>query len=150
MTNFATASFLTVKTAAGAVLYRWQSYQPGSAIDGHSFYPFSTGEMVEAGSGAADSLQIEFPMTSEAFGLLRNGLPMRYLIEAALYFFEPTADGLMPVTKTLAAAFQGEVIGGSATESNVVVEIGSRLDAVEAHVPVRIFTAALVGTPPKL
>lgn len=150
MTDFATVSFISVENADGLVLFRWQGYQPGAVIDGHEFYPFNLGAIVDASNGGSDSVQVQLPMTLEAYALLDIGVTERLVVDISMYMFTPNTDGTMPAAKTLVAGYHGEIVGGNMDTSSVVLEIGSRLDAVEAQVPTRVFTTVLVGTPPKL
>jgi len=150
MTDFATASFVSIQTASGTALHRWQGYQPGAVIDGHEFYPFNLGAIVDASNGGSDSVQMQLPMTGEAYALLTPGVTARHVVDISMFMFTPNADGTMPAAKTLVAGYHGEIVGGNMDTSSVVLEIGSRLDAVEAQVPTRVFTTVLVGTPPKL
>ena len=150
MSNFALAAFITLTKANGTLLHKWQSYQPGTVVDGFAFAPFSVSAIQDASSGSAGAMQVQLPISGEAWAIVANGVDMRYAADVSLEMFVPNTDGTMPPSRQVVARYVGEIVGGTINATTVVVEIGDCLDAVEAQAPHRVYTVALVGTPPKL
>ena len=150
MSDFAIAAFITLAKADGTILQKWQSFQPGAVVDGFTFAPFGVSAIQDASSGSAGSMQVQLPISGEAWALVADGIDLRHAADVSLEMFTPNADGTMPASRQVVARYLGEIIGGTISATTVVIEIGDCLDAVEAQAPHRIYTVALVGTPPKL
>lgn len=143
------AQFLTVKNAAGTVLYRWQNYWINETVDGHSFASFSVAALISKVSSGAESVQIQLPPTKANIGLIESGLQLLYTARVEQYQFLPPTTGL-PGSKTKIGSFTGEFQSAVFNTSSVVLTIGSNLDSTESQAPPRKFTSTLIGSPPKL
>lgn len=159
MTAFATFATVQIKNAGNIQQFAWQNYEPGYNYIvggvGYVFRPFTISDIVEASSGSAASMQIQMPISSESVKLLKDGLNVSgpWTVEVVVRMFAPKSDGKLSTStsvKTTIASFQAEMIAGSIDEKSVTIEVGTRLDAVESQIPPRIFSANLVGRPPKL
>jgi hypothetical protein len=139
------AHFIEIKQAAGTRVYAWQNHWPGQTVDGHTFYPFTLGEISGSSNGADGAVSLALPPTAEALALADGGIPGAYLAVVTSYSYLPAT----PTAKTRVAGYYGQIVGATVTPEQVELEIGCAVDAVEAQVPARIFTTTLVGTPPK-
>ena len=145
----ALAQFLTIQTADGSVLRRWQNHWVGETVDGHEFFAFNCSSLMSKVSSGEMSATISFPVSTNVRDLIQNGLNQFYVAKLDQYQFLPPASGL-PVTKVLVASFTGEFETASTTATSMQIMIGANLDSTESQAPPRQFTTALAGTPPKL
>lgn len=144
----ALATYLHITTAAGADVYKWQSFWPDQTVDAHTFYPFDIGSLISARNSMQTELDIRLPMNSTTVALAETGIENGYLATVTLYKFTLAAGQTLPVTKTAIAGYTGQIIGTSLNQVELTLTLGSPLDAREAQAPPRKFTTNLVGTPP--
>lgn len=148
MSTTALAQFLEI-TSGSTRIVAYQNYWPGQTVNGYTHYPFQTGGIVADSNGGQTSFSVTLPATKEAVTLLENAIASNYLGRIQIYQFDPPANNTLPATRTLVAQFDGEVIAGSATQTEVTLTLGSSLDPVGAQVPPRKYTSTLVGELPR-
>lgn len=144
----ALATYLHVTTAAGADVYKWQSFWPDQTVDDHTFYPFDIGSLLSARNSAETDLEVRLPMNATTVALAETGIEDGYLATVTLYKFTLAAGETLPASKTAIAGYTGQIIGASLDQIVLTLVLGSPLDAREAQAPPRRFTTNLVGTPP--
>ena len=143
------AQFLTIQTAEGTVLRRWQNHWMNQVVDGHPFFPFNCSSLLSKVSSGEMSLSIDFPVDPDVLGLVEAGMNQFYVARVDQYQFIAPVSGL-PQAKTLVASFTGEFEKASTTAFAIAMTIGANLDSTESQAPPRQFTTELAGTPPKL
>jgi hypothetical protein len=148
MSTTALAQFLEIKNN-GTRVVAYQSYWPGQTVNGYTHFPFSTDGIIANNSGGETTFTIRLPAIQETITLLENGLTNRYLARVQTYQFDPPADNSFPAVRNLVAQYDGEFVGGTTTQTELTIVLGSTLDSISAQVPPRTFTSALVGQPPR-
>lgn len=148
MSTTALAQFLEIKSGSTRIA-AYQNYWPGQTVNGYAHYPFSTDGIVADGNGGQTSFSVTLPATKEAVTLLENAIANNYLGRIQIYQFDPPADNTLPAVRTLVAQFDGEIIDGTTTQTEVTLTLGSSLDPIGAQIPPRKYTSTLVGELPR-
>ena len=143
------AQFLTVTDASGTVLNRWQNYWINETVDGHAFAPFNVAGLISKVSSGAESVEIQFPATSDNATMIELGMQLYYIATIEQYQFLPPVSGV-PSSKTKIGFFTGEFQSAEFSAALLALSIGANLDSTETQVPPRNFTTVMVGFPPKL
>lgn len=137
----ALAHYVRIQTTAGVVLHDWQNHWTGTA----DFFPFTLGEIRVGTDGGDDAASLTLPLMPVTLMLADQGIRNQYLVTITSYRYDPVA----PAARTRIAGYYGQIVGAEIGMTSISLSIGCAVDAVEAQVPARVFTTALVGTPPK-
>ena len=148
MSTTALAQFLEIKNGSTRIV-AYQNYWPGQTVNGYAHYPFRTGGIVADSSGGQSTFTIQLPATHEAVNLLENGLTNGHLARVQIYQFDPPTDNSFPSVRELVAQYDGEIIRGTAGQTEVTLVLGSSLDPIGAQIPPRKYTSNLVGELPR-
>lgn len=148
MSTTALAQFLEVKNN-GVRVVAYQNYWPGQTVNGFTHYPFTTQGIVADSSGGQSTFTLQLPATAESVQLLEDGLTNGYIARVQIYQFDPPANNTFPPTRQLVAQYDGEIIRGTAGQTQVTLVLGSSLDPVGAQIPPRKYTSNLVGELPR-
>jgi hypothetical protein len=150
MSSFSVAQFVAISAADGTRLHSWQNAWIDRTVNGHTFYPVGLSSLVDATGGEFVSVAMTLPLGSDAMQLLDQGIDGRYQVLIEEFKYDGSLDAIDPTAGVKTASFYGEVIGGSINATSAQIQVGSRLDAVEGQMPARLYTAVLVGRPPKI
>lgn len=148
MSEFFLAPFIEIDDASGTRLHSWQCSWLNQSGSGYSFMPFDISSLLDATGGEFADVTLTLPLTTATLSLAENGIANQYRCLISLYQYGTLP--VAPATGTLVASFYGRLIGATASETGITLSVGNRLDAVEGQMPARLYTAALVGQPPKV
>lgn len=149
MTTTGLCQFLRVLDASGTVLHSMQNYWIGQTVDGHAFEPFRVDGAVASSSADQNGLKVAFVNSAANYQLTDAAFRQGQLIEVQFKRFTPEPGGGPPASMTVVAKVLGEIVKVSSTLDEISMDVGSALDPIAAQIPPRVFTATLIGAPPR-
>jgi hypothetical protein len=140
----------------GSTTYqRWQSYYVGQTISwsgGNWLYQQFDCDGITAGQGSTEAaLGVTLPATQFVVDQVERALREAWLVELALYEFDPLLGDTTPQSAQVqVAGFTGEVVSASGGLAAITVQLGSSLSPIGAQIPPRQFSTRLIGVPCQL
>ena len=149
------AAFLELGDGYGAVFARWQTYfiEQVATWDGKAWaYQQLDWAGVTSGQATGDQATLTLPAAPSILNLTEQALAGPWVATLrVIQFDEELATATAPPAEyVLAASCVGEVIGASASLTQMTWRLGSALAPVGAQFPPTTATTALIGVPFRL
>ena len=148
------AAFVSLGDGFGTVYARWQSYWIDAVVSWSSqqwSYQQLDWSGVTSGQAVGDQASLILPAVPSVLAMNERALAGPWVATlSVIQFDEALASSGPPATTVLAASCVGEVIGASATLTQVTWKLGSALAPVGAQFPPRTAITALIGVPCRL
>jgi len=148
------AAFVSVGDGFGSIYARWQSYWVDAVVSWSSqqwSYQQLDWSGVTSGQAVGDQAALTLPAVPSVLALTEQALAGPWVATlSVIQFDESAADSAPPATTVVAASCVGEVIGASATLTQITWKLGSALSPVGAQFPPRTALTALIGVPCRL
>lgn len=148
------AAFMELSDGFGAVFVRWQSYwiDAVTAWDGQAWaYQQLDWAGITSGQATGDQATLTLPAVPSVLTMTEAALAGPWVATLRVIQFDETAGATAPpAAYVLAASCVGEVIGASATLTQVTWRLGSALSPVGVQFPPRTALTALIGVPCRL
>ena len=148
------AAFIEIGDGFGTTFARWQSYwiDAVTAWDGQAWsYQQMDWAGVTSGQATGDQATLTLPAVPSIQAATEQALAGPWVItQRVIQFDESAASGAPPAAYTLVASCVGEVIGASASLTQITWKLGSALSPVGAQFPPRTALTALIGVPCRL
>jgi len=148
------AAFVAIGDGFGAIYARWQSYWVDAVVswDGQAW---SCQQMdwsgVTSGQVTGDQATLTLPAVPSVQAMTEQALAGPWVATLrVIQFDESIASSGPPASYILAASCVGEVIGASASLSQITWKLGSALSPVGAQFPPRTAITPLIGVPCRL
>ena len=145
------AIFIRVYDAStGNTQSQLQNFFVGSTVDGYEFRSFNSSDVLMNRSASEGGLTIQLAATAENLNLFEQSLDNEWMVQVTMYEL-PVEQGLADLSGAVVVArFLGEVLGVQTNLTELAVEIGTALSAVDGNIPGRRITTSLVGRLPTL
>lgn len=146
----AISQYLRINDSAGVTLHRWQNYYGNTTVSWQNeqwlYIPF-VAEGITAGiSGDESQMTVQAPATALVIDAFQKAIYEGLFAELSIYQFQTQSGNDQPQSgQQLISQFTGQVVGGRATMTNLVMQLGSALSPIGAQVPPRKFTVAIMG-----
>ena len=148
------AAFVSLGDGFGTVYARWQSYWIDAITtwDGQSWtYQQLDWAGVTSGQATGDQATLTLPAVPSVLAMTETALAGPWVATLrVIQFDEEAGTTAPPATYVLAASCVGEVIGASATLTQITWKLGSALSPVGAQFPPRTAITPLIGVPCRL
>jgi len=148
------AAFIEIGDGYGTVYARWQSYWIDAVItwDGQAWsYQQMDWSGITSGQVTGDQATLTLPAVPTIQSSTESALAGPWVIQLrVIQFDESVAGSGPPATYTLVASSIGEVIGASATLTQITWKLGSALSPIGAQFPPRTAITPLIGVPCRL
>jgi hypothetical protein len=148
------AAFVSLGDGFGSTFARWQSYWIDAITtwDSQSWtYQQLDWAGVTSGQATGEQATLTLPAVPSVLGMTETALAGPWVATlSVLQFDETAASSGPPATTVLAASCVGEVIGASATLTQITWKLGSALSPVGAQFPPRTAITPLIGVPCRL
>jgi hypothetical protein len=148
------AAFLELGDGFGTVFARWQSYWIDQIVswDGQSWtYQQLDWAGVTSGQATGDQATLTLPAVPSVLTLTEAALAGPWVATLRVIQFDEEAGATAPpAAYVLAASCVGEVVGASATLTQLTWKLGSALSPVGAQFPPRTAITPLIGVPCRL
>jgi hypothetical protein len=130
---------------------RWQTYFRATTPAGYRFLEFRCAGIVATQQGDQAELTVTVPAIPSVVAAVDRAIREGRLVAVRFYEFDPSlGDDAPNGSEELITQFMGQVTGGSSDLYSITLQLGSSLAALDASVPPRRFTSALIGTPCRL
>lgn len=140
-----------VRFYKGSTTYaRWQNFFFNRTVSNYSHRNFDVGSIVINREATDNSVDIMMPTTGSNVSFVEKAIDDLYLVQVTLYELPSSSVPTSLSGATVVGQFVGEVIDAALDAREIVVEIGSAIDAVTGDIPGRKITTSLVGRLPKL
>jgi hypothetical protein len=148
------AAFVSLSDGFGTVYARWQSYWIDAVVSWSSqqwSYQQLDWAGVTSGQAVGDQASLTLPAVPSVLGMTERALAGPWVATlSVIQFDESAASSGPPATTVLAASCVGEVIGASASLTQLTWKLGSALAPIGAQFPPRTAITALIGVPCRL
>ena len=148
------AAFVEIGDGFGVVFARWQSYWIDTVVSWSSrqwSYQQLDWAGVTSGQAVGDQATLILPSVPSVLAMTERALAGPWVATlSVIQFDEALASSGPPATTVLAASCVGEVIGASATLTQMTWKLGSALAPIGAQFPPRTAITALIGVPCRL
>lgn len=149
MTTLAQSRYLRLYDAS-TTHHRWQNYHVNTTVTWEAeewdWMPFEAGGITAGLTGDEGGVTILIPALPAAVTAQKAAIANGHLAELRIYQFDPTEDDTTPqLDQLLIATFYGKVVNGSASLTELKLELGSNLPPVGASIPPRTMTTRLIG-----
>lgn len=137
--------FMRVTTTTGVVTRQWQNYWVGETVSSYAFAAFDVEGISETSIGDSPEATVALPPDAASFGLVNAAMANGWL-----FYIDFRRMGNTPGLGTLVRSFVGEALSANGSDEDLSITVGSALSPVTALFPPRVFSTALVCTPPKV
>ena len=148
------AAFVSLGDGFGTVYARWQSYWIDAVVSWSSqqwSYQQLDWAGVTSGQAVGDQASLTLPAVPSVLAMTEQALAGPWVATlSVIQFDESAASSGPPATTVLAASCVGEVIGASASLTQITWRLGSALAPIGAQFPPRTAITALIGVPCRL
>ena len=148
------AAFVSLGDGFGTVYARWQSYWIDAVVSWSSqqwSYQQLDWAGVTSGQAVGDQASLTLPAVPSVLAMTEQALAGPWVATlSVIQFDESAASSGPPATTVLAASCVGEVIGASASLTQITWKLGSALAPIGAQFPPRTAITALIGVPCRL
>ena len=148
------AAFLAIGDGFGTVYRRWQSYWIDAVVSWDSqawAYQQLDWAGLASGQAVGDQATLTLPAVPSVQTLTEAALAGPWVATLSVIQFDETAAAAgPPAAYTLVASCVGEVIGASASLTQITWRLGSALAPVGAQFPPRTAITPLIGVPCRL
>ena len=148
------AAFVSLGDGFGTVYARWQSYWIDAVVSWSSqqwSYQQLDWAGVTSGQAVGDQASLTLPAVPSVLAMTEQALAGPWVASlSVIQFDESAASSGPPATTVLAASCVGEVIGASASLTQLTWKLGSALAPIGAQFPPRTAITALIGVPCRL
>jgi len=148
------AAFVSLGDGFGTIYARWQSYWVDAVVSWSSqqwSYQQLDWSGVTSGQAVGDQAALTLPAVPSVLAMTERALAGPWVATlSVIQFDESAASSGPPATTVLAASCVGEVIGASASLTQITWKLGSALSPVGAQFPPRTAITALIGVPCRL
>ena len=148
------AAFVSLGDGFGTVYARWQSYWIDAVVSWSSqqwSYQQLDWAGVTSGQAVGDQASLTLPAVPSVLAMTEQALAGPWVATlSVIQFDESAASSGPPATTVLAASCVGEVIGASASLTQLTWKLGSALAPIGAQFPPRTAITALIGVPCRL
>jgi hypothetical protein len=148
------AAFVAIGDGFGATFARWQSYWVDAVVswDGQQWaYQQLDWAGLASGQAVGDQATLTLPAVPSVQAMTEQALAGPWVATLrVIQFDESTATSGPPASYILAANCVGEVIGASASLTQITWKLGSALSPVGAQFPPRTAITPLIGVPCRL
>lgn len=148
------AAFLELGDGYGTTFARWQSYWVDAVVS-WSGQQWSYQQLdwagVTSGQAVGDQASLTLPAVPSILAMTEQALAGPWVASlSVIQFDEAAASSGPPATTVLVASCVGEVIGASASLTQLTWKLGSALAPIGAQFPPRTAITALIGVPCRL
>lgn len=148
------AAFVSLGDGFGTIYARWQSYWVDAVVSWSSqqwSYQQLDWAGITSGQAVGDQAALTLPAVPSVLAMTERALAGPWVATlSVIQFDESAASSGPPATTVLAASCVGEVIGASASLTQITWKLGSALSPVGAQFPPRTAITALIGVPCRL
>jgi hypothetical protein len=148
------AAFLELGDGFGAVFARWQSYWVDTTTtwDGQAWtYQQLDWAGIVSGQATGDQVTIKLPSVPSVRAMTDQALAGPWVASLrVIQFNEEIGATAPPAAYVLAASCVGQVVGASASLTQITWKLGSALAPVGAQFPPRTALTSLIGVPCRL
>lgn len=146
----AQSQYLRMFDAQGIDYQRWQSYYGNITVSFNSkewlFMPFEADGFTAGTTGEEASISIKAPATAPVVEAFNAAITAGRFCELSYYQFDSSLGNSSPQAgQVLTARYIGQVVGGSATATELTLQLGSALSPVGVQVPPRRLTTEIMG-----
>jgi len=129
----------------------WQNFWHDQTVEGFTYLNFSTTDILLNRSADEGGITLRLPPLMEHVDLISQAIEGEYLAEVRLY--ESSVTSALPASfgdMEQVARFTGEVQKMRVTFTDITVDLGAGIDAVNGEIPGRRMTTSLIGRLPTL
>lgn len=151
------ATVALVDLAAGGITYRrWQNHWLDKIVTWESqqweYQQLEWAGLTAGAAATAEQATISLPALPSIEAILAAARVQRWLVTLRVYRFPDAAPGLTgpPATMDLIGSALGEIVGMSATQTQITLRLGSALSPVGAQFPWLLASNDLIGVPCRL
>ena len=147
--TFDLAQYLRIYDAE-STYQRWQGYYDQQTVTWEGadwiWTPFKTTGIMAGTTGDETAVTLTVPAIPRAISALYAAQNTGRFIELHTYQFDPANGDQQPqIDQSLVAIFRGQIVGGSASLTELRFQLGNALVPIGAQIPPRTMTTRLIG-----